>query len=177
MTTARTRIRTRRGLAFLVSFLVGTGALLGMVTSVSAADTCTGYQRKVEGLAEDGTATYDVVNSAGVKIGTITYDNVSEPERVTWEVASGYTLNVCVKGGDSTATGSGRTGTVNTPTEGGKTPAVSHFAWTVNEPAASPSPSPSPSPSASPSPSPSPSASASPSPSPSPSSSASPSPS
>ena len=137
------RLTLRRAVVVFYATLIALVAMLGMVTSVQAApDTCEGYdeKRNLTPDDEDRTGTEDVFNSDGEKIGTITWDNVSDPEKVSWSVEEGYTLDVCVKGGDETATGSGQSGTVFTPRQdNGNTPAVSHYAWSVNEPDEEPS--------------------------------------
>src|SRR5687768_3139627 len=102
----------QRGLALVLALLCAIGASLVFVTSVRAADTCEGYQQKVENLPEDGSATRNIVNSDGEVVGTITWNNDANPEFVSWQVADGYSLSVCVKGGDALNTGSGQSGTL-----------------------------------------------------------------
>lgn len=121
------RMKKNRILTVVLTLMMALWMTMG---SAYGADTCEGYENK-ENVPSSGSGTFDVVNSDGEIIGSITWNNDAEPENVSWSVDDGYSLNVCVKGGDALATGSGQSGTVTPPEKNDGTPDVSHFAWTV----------------------------------------------
>lgn len=121
----------RRNAALTVIVTVLMAAWMTGFAHAQEAETCEGYEHKEEGLQEDGSGTV-AVTADGTEIGSITWNNDGDPESISWEVEDGYSLDVCVAGGGATATGSGQTGSLTPPqNEGGESPAVSHFAWTV----------------------------------------------